>query len=195
MKPYVLLTVLTLSTLTIKAQNLNEEQFAFNNVQTNVNYNLNNININENNTHNRGRSSTALSNLSNRGDNNKQIQQKSTKPKVQVQTNTSNINVNRGNVFNVNENVNIVGTNFSNINSNPVAEDKKKVVNKPVVKEYEGLDFKPSGLSGRDYSNGGKLKKGEKNIPTYTHTKHKTVHKRKPSFKKVKYRTNKCAKW
>lgn len=205
MKRIILLSTLTLSTLSIRAQNSNEQEFSFNNLQTNVNYNLSNIDINQVNIQNRGRSSSALNNLGNSNNTNKPkntVQQKTTKPKLQVQVinnPVNNINVNRGNDLDVNDNLNnVVQTNstYINVNSNPVAENKNIVVNKPVVKEYEGLDFKPSGLSGRDYSNGGKLKKGEKNIYKPTAAKHKTsIHKRKPSFKKVKYRTSKCAKW
>lgn len=205
MKRIILLSTLTLSILYTRAQNLNEQEFSFNNVQANVSYTLSNIDNNQINTQTRGRGSSALSNLGNFNNINKpknNAQQKTTKPKLQVQVVNSpvnNTNVNQGNLFDANDNVgNVVQTNstYINVNSNPVAENKNIVVNKPVVKEYEGLDFKPSGLSGRDYSNGGKLKKGEKNIYKPTAAKHKTtIHKRKPSFKKVKYRTSKCAKW
>jgi len=103
--------------------------------------------------------------------------------------NVGNENVNRGN-----RGGNILVNDIND--SNPVINDSKKVVaSKPVVKEYQGLDFKPSGLSGRDYSGGGKLKKGQKNFYIAHVTKHKTIHKKKPSFKKVKHHTSKCAKW
>jgi hypothetical protein len=111
----------------------------------------------------------------------------------------------RGNVFQKNINNvanenrggggNIVVNDVDN-NSNPVVNDTKKTVaSKPVVQDYPGMDFKPSGLSGRDYSNGGKLKKGQKNFYTPTKSKHKSFHKRKPGNKKVKHHTSKCAKW
>ncbi len=206
MKPYILLTSLTLSILTVRAQNLINQQVSFNNVQTNVNYTFNNLDINENNTGNRGRGSSTFNNPGNSGNNTNpqvkvvQVQQKTNKPKNKINSNPVNeVNVNRGNVFDVNDNVNDVNVQsvtITHVKSNPVIiNNNKKVADKPVVKEYEGLDFKPSGLSGRDYSNGGKLKKGEKNINKPTYTKHKPVHRKRPSFKKVKYHTAKCAKW
>ena len=112
---------------------------------------------------------------------------------------------NRGNNFDINDNVldnNVGKENLSrgrggNTLSNPVVNDHKKIVSsKPVVQDAPGLNFKPSGLSGRDYSNGGKLKKGQKNFYKGSTSKHKTtIHKRKPKFKKVKHHTSRCPKW
>lgn len=100
--------------------------------------------------------------------------------------NMSNPNVNRGNEGTVNNDV--------NFNSNPQVNNKTTTTKTVVVmEEFKGTDFKPIGLSGRDYSNGGKMKKGVKNFPKADHKKVK--HKKKPGYKKVKYRTSNCAKW
>jgi hypothetical protein len=141
-----------------------------------------------------------------------QTEQKTNQPVQGQMENVFNVDRgNRGNNFDMNDNVldnNVGNENVSrgrggniivndvNFNSNPVANDTKKTVSsKPVIEEYQGLDFKPSGLSGRDYSNGGKLKKGQKNFPILMVTKHKKTHEKRPNFKKVKHHTSKCAKW
>lgn len=97
-------------------------------------------------------------------------------------------------------------THINNIDINDNVNDNEVIQSNPVqvktVKEVKttvapiGLDFKPSGLSGRDYSDGGKLKKGEKNF--YSQSTHKTSSKkikRKPSTHKRSYITHSCAKW
>jgi hypothetical protein len=187
------------------------EQFASNNVDIQV----------QSTNRNRGNSS-AMQSLGNSNNdlpntNKQKVQTSVNNVATQNVDNVTNNNENfrpfRGNVFQTNQNVldNNVGNENANrgrggnivvddnndhVQSNPVINDNKKTVaSKPVVKEYQGLDFKPSGLSGRDYSNGGKLKKGQKNFYTPHPTKHKTIHKKKPSYKKAKHHTSKCAKW
>lgn len=179
------------------------QQFAANNVDIQVQSN------------NRGRgNSSATQSFGNSGNNTNKQKKTTSNTRVQVQTTVNDDNLNRGsrgNNFEINDNVldNNVGNenanrgrggnivvNDVNINSNPVVNDTKKTVaSKPIVQDAPGLDFKPSGLSGRDYSNGGKLKKGQKNFYTPTKSKHKSFHKRKPNHKKVKHHTSKCAKW
>jgi hypothetical protein len=191
----------------------------------NINQQSFNVNVNDNNNNvqlqtNRGGGSSAMLSFGNNNSNtnkSNKVQQKTTAAnnKSVIKKNADNLTnndvalVNRGNNFTVNDNVleNNVGNqgmvqyrggnviNDVNINSNPVVNDTKKTITSKPVVEYQGLDFKPSGLSGRDYSNGGKMKKGQKNFYAAHATKTKTVHRKKPSFKKAKVHTSKCAKW
>ncbi len=211
MKKLLILNALILSGLTLYAQNLvnNEDNQYASNVQvgnytttltnitpqTNIG-NYNNTNIQSMNRGGRGNTS-ALSNIKvnevQLQTSNKPKQQK--KVQVQIKTNPvvndinyineSNNTADRGGNLWVNDNV---------TNSNPQANINKTTTTKIVVmEEFKGTDFKPIGLSGRDYSNGGKMKKGVKNFPKIDHSKAK--HKKKPGYKKVKYHTSKCASW
>ena len=223
MKQSLLLTALIFSGLALNAQNLTNisinDQMAFNDNNNPIQQQsivANNIDLQVQVGNGGSSALQSFGNSSNKNTNKVQSQQKiNTNPVVQVNnvsTNPNNVNRNRGNNFDVNDNVldnnvgnenvnrgrggNILVNDNNNIQSNPVVNDTKKTVaSKPVVKEYQGLDFKPSGLSGRDYSNGGKLKKGQKNFYTPSVTKHKIIHKKRPSNKKVKHHTSKCAKW
>jgi hypothetical protein len=203
MKKLFVINVLIFSGLAGFSQNLtNVYQGNQNQVLTQqssqINY-LGNVQVQTNSRGNRGRSS-ALSNF------------QSTNPQKVVTTNKQvKTNVSRGANVNVNNQVNIetnpnindnvindnVGSNPSFINTNPqvqVNNQPKTVVNQPmVVQESHGSDFKQIGLSGRDYSGGGKLKKGQKNF--YKQEKTKVKHKKRPGYKKVKYHTAKCASW
>lgn len=179
--------------------------------------NLGNVQVQSNNRGNVSRSS-ALSNFTQINLNPKAtaqktpIQQKKTvsvnnkvKNEVKInegtnikQVNNVNVdnNVNLDNNPNLDNNVNDqMRSNPSIINTQPqVNNQNKAVINQPVVvQESNGSDFKPIGLSGRDYSGGGKLKKGQKNF--YKQEKHKVKHKKRPGYKKVKYRTAQCASW
>ncbi len=215
MKKLFILNGLILSGLTISAQNWvnNTDNVYASNVQVqSVNYttNMTNISIqtnvgNSNNSiqsMNRGGrgNNSALSNINLVNDNNPVVQvqtQSTNKPKQQktVQTNTNPVvNENNGNVFD--NNVGKLNENKVNdVNVNTTTQiSVNKTTKTAVVDESTNNDFKPIGLSGRDYSNGGKMKKGHiYNFPKADHTKVK--HKRKPGFKKVKYHTSKCARW
>jgi len=196
MKKLLILNGLILSSLTLSAQNWinNNDNVYASNVQS-VNYttNLTNVSVQTN------VSTSSISQLQqvNKPKQKKtvQVQQVNTNPSVNDNNgnvfennvgNLSNTEVNRGNTGNVNKNV--------NINSNPQVNTTQTTTTKTVVmEEFKGTDFKPIGLSGRDYSNGGKMKKGVKNFPKADQTKVK--HKRKPGYKKIKYHTSKCAQW
>ena len=196
MKKLLILNGLILSSLTLSAQNWinNNDNVYASNVQS-VNYttNLTNVSVQTN------VSTSSISQLQqvNKPKQKKtvQVQQVNTNPSVNDNNgnvfennvgNLSNTEVNRGNTGNVNKNV--------NINNNPQVNTTQTTTTKTVVmEEFKGTEFKPIGLSGRDYSNGGKMKKGVKNFPKADQTKVK--HKRKPGYKKIKYHTSKCAQW
>jgi hypothetical protein len=216
MKKLFILNGLILSGLSLSAQNWinnNDNNVYASNVQsTNYNTTLTNVSVQTNVGNSNSQltnvygsnvqlSTTQLTGNSGGSTTNKpkqkkiiQVQQVNTNPTVNDNNgnlyennvgNLTNPDANRGNGGNINTNKNV------SINSNPqVNTTTTKTV---VMEEFKGTDFKPIGLSGRDYSNGGKMKKGVKNFPKADNTKVK--HKRKPGFKKVKYHTSKCANW
>jgi hypothetical protein len=123
--------------------------------------------------------------------------------KINEGTNINQLNnVNVDNNVNLDNNPNLDNNVNDQMRSNPsiintqsqVNNQNKAVINQPVVvQESHGSDFKQIGLSGRDYSGGGKLKKGQKNF--YKQEKHKVKHKKRPAYKRVKYHTAQCASW
>ena len=211
MKRLFLFNVLIVSVLSVKSQNILQVQMSnvnYINTQQSVTQNNTNVFNNQVQVQNRGNGQgSALQNL--RGNNiNQTTTQQATQQKVVNRANLPR------NVSNTNTLNNVADNNVGNVvttqvNNNPVKNDNKVVqqtnvdnktqttTNKPVNTEvYQGMDFKPSGLSGRDYSNGGKMKKGQKNFYTPTKTKYrKAPGKRRPVFKKVKHHTSKCARW
>ncbi len=209
MKKLLIINGLIFSTLTISAQNLTNVSFNNDNninTQQSVNYysNVNVVQVQSNNRGNRGGSSA----LSNFNENNNDDVQTANLPKQKktvkvnnkpiIQTNVNVVDNNVGNMSNpqVITNKNVV--NDVNLNPQVNTTHNKPVNNKPIViEESHGSDFKQIGLSGRDYSNGGKMKKGVKNFPQPEKTKPSRV---KPKLKhlkvkKVKYHTSKCANW
>jgi hypothetical protein len=205
MKYFLSINALIFCALTVNSQNLNNDQLASNNIVTQQVVNYNNLDMNDNiqiQTSNRGNSS-AVNRFSNKSSSN--IAQ-NTQPKVIKQTNNSQIkndkvitiNSNPGNSNpkevkqNTNTNDAAVATNTEPNNTYNVFHTAN---NQPkIIIDSPGLDFKPIGLTGRDYSNGGKLKKGQKNFYRTPKTK-KPKHKSKPRFIKLKYRTTGCANW
>ncbi len=215
MKKLILTNLLVSSALILGAQNIINEQTASNiNVnQTNWDNNpYDNIGGNEiqtNNRGNRGGGASAFQSLSNNNNNATQTQAANSNNRS---TQRVQGNVYRGNTFNTNindVNDNVQENNSPNrgnqgpvnnvaANSNPQANTSnanKSNNTKVVVAESGGLDFKPITRRGGDYSDGGKMKKGQKNFYSQQSPSKKTVSKRKPSFKKVKHHTSKCASW
>lgn len=210
MKKIFIINVLIFSALAISAQNLTNVSFNSDNntnTQQAINYsnNINVVQVQSNNRGNRGGSS-ALSNFNENNNDNVQTaslpkQKKTVKVnnKPVVQTNVNVFDNNVGNISNPSVNTkNDIIVNDVNLNPQVNTNHNKTVNNQPIViEESHGSDFKPIGLSGRDYSNGGKMKKGVKNFPQPEKTKQ---HKIKPKLKhlkvkKVKYHTSKCASW
>lgn len=217
MKPIILFNLLIISGLSLSAQNLTNVQYANNTdnnpngndqqyVNTNFNQSVQYTNITVQSRGNRGGAAGNVRNNPNSNPvaNDVQVSNQKkivAKPKKQIQTNVGNV---------IDNNINYVVPNNSNGNlwvndNNNINETKNKVnvVNQPIVvnkpvdtkKVYGSLDFKPSGLSGKGYT-GGKLKKGHKNFYTQSTSKSKSHHsKRKPSHKKLKHHTSKCANW
>jgi len=191
--------------LTVNSQNLNNDQLASNNIVTQQVVNYNNLDINDNiqiQTSNRGNSS-AMNRFPNRSNVNTQqtTQTKVVKNRTSPQSNpqkTSYADNNVGNFIpkiekqNTTKNDVVVATNTEPNGTYNVFHTANNQPNIQV--DSPGLDFKPIGLSGRDYSNGGKLKKGQKNFYRTPKTK-KLKHKSKPRFMKIKYHTVGCANW
>lgn len=210
MKNLFIFNVLIISGLSINAQNINNVQIA--NIDNSPNYQQGMFNSNPNNNihtniQTQGNLGGGAARLRNKIKKPNMINQKqvvNNKPQKLVQGNVGNVFDNVGE-NNVNIPIQVIGrgnineVNF-NVNDNPQINNPK--LNKPlnnksvvVIEEYKGLDFKPIGLSDRDY-NGGQLKKGQKNFYKPAYTKHKNDRpKRKTRFKKVKYYTSKCATW
>lgn len=197
MKKIAIIITLTISGLSLDAQNLvtnqvfintsnyaNSQQFVLNNSENNVPANQN--------------PQSARNSFGNlRGNRGVVTQNKTPKNHVKV-TNSQSTNVVNDNVNdNANRNEPVQVNRQINIQSNPIqvntvqVEKVQKKTDVPV-----GLDFTPSGLSGRDYSNGGKLKKGEKNFYTQSYKLPVSkVKKRKANAHKKSYITHGCAKW
>lgn len=219
MKKIFLFNLLIISSLSVFAQNYinnsdNNNVFA-SNVQVNYTTSLTNVsvytnvggsNTNVQSLHDNQGNPSALSNLNLSVNNKIQVQQQTTNkikknPVIQTQVVNMDVNENQDNVFeNKGGNLSNPSTNrggntindvvLSNPQTTTNKANSKSVV---VMEEFKGTDFKPISLSGRDYSNGGKMKKGVKNFPKMDHSKVK--HKKKPTYKKVKYHTSHCAKW
>lgn len=186
MNKLLLTTILTISALAGNAQNLVTNQVFINTSnnrvsQQAVNYNPINNDINFN------QSQTARNNIGNNRGNTIIQQSSNTK-----QTKTSNKSPLQAQV-NIFDNHNNINENVA-IQSNPPQVKTTKTEKK--VTASVGLDFTPSGLSGRDYSNGGKIKKGEKNFYVQHSKKTPTRHlKKRPGGSKKTYTTHQCARW
>lgn len=201
MKHLLSFNALIICILSVSSQNLNHNQWASNNVVTQQVVNYNNVDINNiNQIQDAGRgNASAINRFSNKSNINttqttqaKVVKTKSNPQKTNdVHSNLGNLNPNVE-IQNTTKNDNVVATNTEPNGAYNVFHTAN---NQPNIKvDSPGLDFKPIGLSGRDYSNGGKLKKGQKNFYRTPKTK-KPKHKSKPKFIKLKYHTTSCAKW
>lgn len=176
------------------SQNLNNVQFASNNMVNQLAMNYNSF-ANDNDAPSQISNNGGLAAL-NRSSNKNKLTPGQTNTKKVVKTNSNpTLQVSVVNTLD-NNNENTINHEIKT-NTNP---DEQYTVfhtanNKPNIKvDSPIMDFTPSGLSGRDYSNGGKLKKGQKNFAKIPKTKN-PKHKSKPRHVKVKYHTSQCARW
>jgi len=205
MKPFLAINALIFCALSANSQNLDHNQFATNFMVTQQVVNYNNLNINDNiqiQTSNRGNSS-AMNRFPNRSNviSQQTTQTKVVKNRTNPQSNPQNTSYADNNLGNINPKVEKQNTTkndvvvATNTEPNGTYNVFHTANNQPNIQvDSPGLDFKPIGLSGRDYSNGGKLKKGQKNFYRTPKTK-KLKHKSKPRFMKIKYHTVGCANW
>lgn len=195
MKHIFLFNALLINLLSISAQNLVNLDANYGNlINQQINYNDNPyIQNNIKQRENRGGSNTVQRLTTNKivnDDNNISNNNRGTSNKL-VNENVKQLN-NVGNVFNQQRIV---------VNDAPIEKNLNRSVlinvvsteNNNLVQQHEVFNM-PKTLLGKNKSDGVKIKKSIQKTFSPTITK-KTIVKRKPRFKKIKYQTYKCPKW